>query len=128
MGLILEKAEVIEELQTLLEKVDENLKKRDDGWVYSLDLTIKEYETIVALKVLFKEELAIKKQEIINLASWGGEMSEHFLKLDPNNYNTELEYLLDNDIFNFEDYKEFYTSGKISKEDFETVKDFYGCL
>jgi hypothetical protein len=32
-------------------------------------LTIKEYETIVALKVLFKEELAIKKQEIINLAS-----------------------------------------------------------
>lgn len=69
MGLILEKAEVIEELQTLLKKVDENLKKRDDGWAYSLDLTIKEYETIVALKVLFKEELAIKKQEIINLAS-----------------------------------------------------------
>ena len=27
MGLILEKAEVIEELQTLLENVDENLKK-----------------------------------------------------------------------------------------------------
>lgn len=50
-------------------------------------------------------------------------MSEHFLRLDPNNYNTELEYLLDNDIFKFEDYKEFYTSGKMSKEDFEIVKD-----
>ena len=42
-------------------------------------------------------------------------MSEYFLRLDPNNYNSELEYLLDNDIFKFEDYK----------EDFETVKDFY---
>ena len=55
-------------------------------------------------------------------------MSEHFLKLDPKNYNSELEYLLDNDIFNFEDYKEFFESGKMSKEDFERVKDYYGCL
>lgn len=55
-------------------------------------------------------------------------MSEHFLRLDPSNYNTELEYLLDNDIFNFEDYKEFFESGKMSKEDFEIVKDYYGCL
>jgi 5-methylcytosine-specific restriction endonuclease McrBC GTP-binding regulatory subunit McrB len=55
-------------------------------------------------------------------------MSEHFLKLDPNNYNTELEYLLDNEIFKFEDYKEFYTSGKMSKEDFERVKEYYECL
>ena len=55
-------------------------------------------------------------------------LSEHFLKLDANNYNTELEYLLDNEIFKFEDYKEFFESGKMSKEDFEIVKDFYGCL
>ena len=55
-------------------------------------------------------------------------MSEHFLRLDPNNYNSELEYLLDNDIFKLEDYKEFFESCKMSKEDFETVKDFYGCL
>ena len=55
-------------------------------------------------------------------------MSEHFLKLDPNNYNTELDYLLDNEIYTFEDYKEFFESGKMSKEDFETVKDYYGCL
>ena len=55
-------------------------------------------------------------------------MSEYFFKLDPNNYNTELEYLLDNDIFKLEDYKEFFESGKMSKEDFEIVKDYYGCL
>ena len=55
-------------------------------------------------------------------------MSEYFLKLDPNNYNTELDYLLDNRIFEFDDYKSFFESGKITKEDFEKVKDFYGCL
>ena len=55
-------------------------------------------------------------------------MSEQFLKLDPNNYDIELDYLLDNHIFEFEDYKSFFESGKITKEDFEKVKDFYGCL
>ena len=55
-------------------------------------------------------------------------MSEYFLRLDPNNYNTELEYLLDNDIFKFEYYKEFFESGKMSKEDFEIVKEWYGTL
>lgn len=52
-------------------------------------------------------------------------MSEYFLKLDPNNYDTELDYLLDNNIFEFDDYKSFFENGKISKEDFEKVKDFY---
>ena len=55
-------------------------------------------------------------------------MSEHFLKLDPNNYDTELDYLLDNHIFEFEDYKSFFFFVQMSKEDFEKVKDFYGCL
>lgn len=55
-------------------------------------------------------------------------MSEHFLKLDPNNYNTELEYLLYNDVFKFEDYKEFYECNKMSEKDWEIVKDYYGCL
>ena len=55
-------------------------------------------------------------------------MSEYFLKLDPNNYNTELDCLLDNRIFEFEDYKSFFESGKISKEDFKKVRGFYGCL
>ena len=52
-------------------------------------------------------------------------MSEYFLKLDPNNYDTEFDYLLDNNIFEFDDYKAFFENGKISKEDFEKVKDFY---
>ena len=52
-------------------------------------------------------------------------MSEYFLKLDPNNYDTELDYLLDNNIFEFDDYKSFFENGKMSKEDFEKVKDFY---
>ena len=55
-------------------------------------------------------------------------MSEYFLKLDPNNYDTEVDYLLDNRIFEFDDYKSFFESGEMSKEDFEKVKDFYGCL
>ena len=55
-------------------------------------------------------------------------MSEYFLKLDPNNYDTELDYLLDNHIFEFDDYKVFFVCGKISKKDFEKVKVFYGCL
>jgi hypothetical protein len=53
-------------------------------------------------------------------------MSEYFLRLDPNNYNTELEYLLYNDVFKFEDYKEFYECNKMSEKDWETVKDYYG--
>lgn len=52
-------------------------------------------------------------------------MSEYFLKLDPNNYDTELDYLLDNNIFEFDDYKSFFENGKINKEDFEKVKEFY---
>ena len=52
-------------------------------------------------------------------------MSEYFLKLDPNNYDTELDYLLDNELFSFEEFKSLYQEGKLSKEDFEKVKDFY---
>ena len=55
-------------------------------------------------------------------------MSEHFLKLDPNNYDTELDYLLDNGIFSFDEFKSLYQEGKITNEDFEKVKDFYGRL
>ena len=47
-------------------------------------------------------------------------------KLDVNNYNTELEFLLDNNIFKFEDYEEFYNSGKMTKDEWEMVRGFYG--
>ena len=52
-------------------------------------------------------------------------MSEHFLKLDPNNYDTEFDYLLNNGIFSFDEFKSLYQEGKITNEDFEKVKDFY---
>ena len=55
-------------------------------------------------------------------------MSEYFLKLDTNNYDTEIDYLLDNEIFSFEEFKSLYQNGKMSKEDFEKVKGSYGCL
>ena len=55
-------------------------------------------------------------------------MSEYFLKLDTNNYDTELDYLLKNDIYTFKEYKSFFENGKMSKEDFKIVKEwFYGC-
>ena len=45
-------------------------------------------------------------------------MSEHFLKLDPNNYDTEFDYLLNNGIFSFDEFKSLYQEGKITNEDF----------
>ena len=53
-------------------------------------------------------------------------MSEYFLRLDPYNYDTEIDYLLDNKIFSFEEFKNLYQNGEISKDEFEQVKDFYG--
>lgn len=53
-------------------------------------------------------------------------MSEYFLRLDPYNYDTEIDYLLDNEIFSFEEFKSLYQNGEISKDEFEKVKDFYG--
>ena len=53
-------------------------------------------------------------------------MSEYFLRLDPNNYDTELDYLLDNEIFNFEEFKNLYQNGKITDEDWGKIKEYYG--
>lgn len=52
-------------------------------------------------------------------------MSEHFLRLDPNNYNNELDYLLGNRIFDLADFEKFYKNGKISKQEWERVKGYY---
>lgn len=52
-------------------------------------------------------------------------MSEYFLKLDPNNYNSELEYLLDSDTYTFQDYQEFYCEGLLNNKEWEKVKDYY---
>ena len=53
-------------------------------------------------------------------------MSEYFLRLDPNNYDTELDYLLDNEIFSFDEFKNLYQNGKINNEDWEKIKEYYG--
>lgn len=55
-------------------------------------------------------------------------MSEYFLRLDPYNYDTELDYLLANDIYTFDDYKNFYQNYKITKDEFEKIKEYYGII
>lgn len=53
-------------------------------------------------------------------------MSEYFLKLDSNNYDTELDYLLDNGIFSLDEFKSLYQEGKLSDEEWEKIEDYYG--
>ena len=55
-------------------------------------------------------------------------MSEYFLKLDTNNYDDELDYMLDNDIFTFKDYKQMYENKTIDTEQFERIKEYYGVI
>lgn len=55
-------------------------------------------------------------------------MSEYFLKLDTNNYNDELDYMLDNNIFTFQDYKQMYENEAINTEQFERIKEYYGVI
>ena len=53
-------------------------------------------------------------------------MSEYFLKLDSNNYDTELDYLLDNEIFSFDEFKSLYQGGKITNEEWVKIEGYYG--
>lgn len=55
-------------------------------------------------------------------------MSEHFLKLDTNNYDTELDYLLDNNFFSFDEFKSLYQKGKVTNEEWERIREYYGLL
>ena len=58
-------------------------------------------------------------------------MSEHLCEFKAPSDKPKSDivlYRINELIFEFEDYKSFFESGKISKEDFEKVKDFYGCL
>ncbi len=50
---------------------------------------------------------------------------DNFLNLDPFNYNTELECLLDSSLLTFGDCEALYNSKKISKEDFEYCKEVF---
>lgn len=51
---------------------------------------------------------------------------DNFLNSDPFNYDTELEWLLALGSFSLEDYRGLHQDGKISEEDFELCKEYFG--
>ena len=48
-----------------------------------------------------------------------------FLRLDPNDYDTELESLLATSSLYLDDCESLYHNGKITKEDFEYCKEWF---
>ena len=52
-------------------------------------------------------------------------MTEEMLKLDANNYQSELKFLLENNIFTFDEYKSFNKEGKLTASEWKEIKDFY---
>ena len=50
---------------------------------------------------------------------------DNFLRLDPNDYNTELESLLATSSLSLDDCEALYQNGKMSKEDFEYCKEWF---
>lgn len=51
-------------------------------------------------------------------------LEDSFLRLDPQNYNTELESLLATSSLSLDDCEALYQNGQMSKEDFEYAKDW----
>ena len=51
-------------------------------------------------------------------------MSEYFLRLDPNNYDNKILYLLENNIFSLQEFNILYKSGKINKKDWQVIKGY----
>lgn len=54
---------------------------------------------------------------------------DNFLRLDPLNYDTELESLLATSSLSLDDCKSLYQNGKMSKEELEYARgwfEFYG--
>lgn len=50
---------------------------------------------------------------------------DNFLRLDPLNYDSELEELLFNGSFSFDDCKKLYKNKKMSTDDFAYCKEFF---
>lgn len=50
---------------------------------------------------------------------------DNFLRLDSQNYQTELEFLLGSSLLSFDDCEALYNSKKMSKEDFELCKEYF---
>lgn len=52
-------------------------------------------------------------------------LEDNFLNKDPQNYQTELEFLLNSGSLSFDDCEALYNSKKITKEDFEYCKEYF---
>ena len=53
-------------------------------------------------------------------------LEDNFLRLDPYNYDTEIEYLLGEGIFNYDDCVALYENEMLSEEEFQYCKEFFG--
>ncbi len=51
---------------------------------------------------------------------------DNFLRLDPNNFDTELESLLATSSLSFDDCEALYQNNEMSKSDFEYCKEWFG--
>nr|DAU01404.1 MAG TPA: hypothetical protein [Caudoviricetes sp.]DAY81761.1 MAG TPA: hypothetical protein [Caudoviricetes sp.] len=52
-------------------------------------------------------------------------LEDNFLNKDPQNYQTELEFLLNSGSLSFDDCEALFGSKKITKEDFEYCKEYF---
>lgn len=50
---------------------------------------------------------------------------DNFLRLDPDNYDTELECLLATSSLSLDDCEALYKNGKMSKEDIKYARDWF---
>lgn len=50
---------------------------------------------------------------------------DNFLRLDPNDYDTELESLLATSSFSLGDCESLYQDGKMSEEDIKYARDWF---
>lgn len=52
-------------------------------------------------------------------------MVEDMLKLDSRNYNSELTFLLNNNVFTYDEYKTFYEEGKLTTSEWKEIKSYF---
>ena len=52
-------------------------------------------------------------------------LEDNFLRLDPQNHNTELESLLATSSLSLDDCEDLYKNGKMSKEELEYAKGWF---
>lgn len=52
-------------------------------------------------------------------------MSEYFLKLDNYNYNTQIDFMLENKVYSLTEWIDLYNLGMLSPYEWRKVCDFY---